>query len=258
VTSRLVQSEPLEYLGVKLTRITVAGLIEETRTALDRRQAVTASYYGFHTANLIAANPATEVTFSELDIVMADGIAVLWTSRFFGRPLDISNRINGDISGPFLCAEAVKAGWSIYLLGGAPGVASAAARRLEAAFPGLRIAGTHHGYLSSDEENDALVAAINRSSATIVLIGMGQPTQEEWIVANRKRVQAALLLGVGAYLDHLVRRVDCYPAWVYAARLNWAYRLVMEPRRLWKRYTVGVPRFCWRLGRTKLQRLRGK
>ena len=118
--------------------------------------------------------------------------------------------------------------------------------------------GTHHGYLSSEEENDAVIAEIKRSQATIVLVGMSQPLQEEWIVANRRRVRAAVVIAVGAYFDHLTRCADCYPAWVYTCRLNWAYRLMIEPRRLWKRYTIGVLQFCWRQGRRKLQMLRGR
>ena len=269
----------LSYLGIRLDRLTVPELIDEIKFCIIQQTKLMVSYYGFHTANIIQSSKNAENNFNSLDILTPDGIAVLWTSWLFASPLTVENRMNadsdssgraalgdstgawfevlsqvagkgvsvgegpGDIVGPFLYSEAIDQGWGIYLFGGVPGVALGAAIKLKSAFPGLRIVGTHHGYLNSQDEKQEVIKDINQSEAEIVLVGMGQPAQEEWIVANRNRVHAAVLVGVGGYFDHVIRRIDCYPLWVYQCRLNWIYRLMLEPKRLWRRYTIGLVRF---------------
>jgi N-acetylglucosaminyldiphosphoundecaprenol N-acetyl-beta-D-mannosaminyltransferase len=146
-----------------------------------------------------------------------------------------------------LYSEAIRQRWGIYCLGGASGTASSAAGKLTSAYPGLKIVGTHHGYFSSEEEQQEVIDDINQTKAVIVLVGMGQPRQEEWIVASKGRIRATILVAVGGYFEHVLKRVDCYPAWVYKWRLNWAYRLLREPKRLWKRYTLGILTFGMRV-----------
>ena len=244
-----MSTKTLDYLGVRLHRLTQNELISEVRASVVQKRQLTFSYYGFHTANIITSNRAAKELFDSLGILMPDGIAILYTTWLFGVPMATKNRGNGDIIAPYLFPEAVRQGWKIYLLGGAPGIASEAAEKLQLAFSGLQIVGTHHGYLSSEAMNQAVVNDINQSGATIVIVGMGQPLQEQWIVSRKARVHAPVLLAVGGFFDHLCRRVDCYPAWVYRSKLNWAYRLFTEPGRLWKRYTLGALRFgmhlCW-------------
>ena len=240
-------AETLDYLGVRLTRLTALEMIDEIKLREAQQRTLTVSCLCFHVVNIIRANKNIERFFRSLDVVTPGGIAILWTSWLFGRPLTRRNQLDIEALAPLLYTEAVGRGWGIYFLGGAPGIASVAADKLREAFPGLRVVGTHHGYLNSLEENQAVIDEINRSGATIVLVGMGQPLQEEWMVANKPRVRAAALIAVGAYFSHVIRHVHCYPAWVYKWRVHWLYRLLREPRRLWKRYTLGFLTFCMRI-----------
>lgn len=244
----------VDYLGVRLSKATVPDMIAMVASCVSQTRTLTVSYFGFHTANVIASNSELRATFDSLDLVVPDGIAILWTAWMFGLPLSVRNRMNGDILAGVLYEEGLKQGWSFYFLGSAPGVAAAAAERVKEAFPQIKIVGSHHGYLDPAKQG-AIVDEINRASATIVLVGMGQPYQEQWIATNRNRLRSALLLGVGGYFDHVIRRIDCYPALIYRFRLNWAYRLILEPKRLWKRYTVGLMLFVWRILRARLSRI---
>jgi N-acetylglucosaminyldiphosphoundecaprenol N-acetyl-beta-D-mannosaminyltransferase len=105
------------------------------------------------------------------------------------------------------------------------------------------------------EWSPQLVAEINASGADIVMVGMGVPIQEKWVAKYASQVTAPVLITVGGYFDHVLRRVDCYPAWVHRHKLNWLYRLVKEPRRLWRRYLLGGLEFGFLVARLKWQSL---
>lgn len=239
--------ETVDYMGIRLHKLTQGELISKLIESVAQNQKFTFSYYGFHTANITASSSIAAELFSSLDVLMPDGIAILYTTWLFGVSMTSENRGNGDIIAPYLFSEAILHDWKIYLLGGAPGVAAEAAEKLQVHFTNLQIVGTHHGHLNSEEIKRDVIKDINQSEATIVIVGMGQPIQEKWIVSNKDQVKAPVLFSVGGFFDHLCRRVDCYPPWVYKWKLNWAYRLFTEPRRLWKRYTFGVLYFGLRL-----------
>ena len=225
-------------------------------SCVEKQFQLTVSFYGFNTANIIGARKDNEDVFRSIGVLLADGIAIEWTSWLFGPRLDVNHRISGDLLCPFLFRRAIQYGWRTYLLGGSPGIADRAADILRKKYPGLIIVGTHHGYLDSEVEKQSVVDEVNRSRASIVLVGMGQPLQENWIVSYKECIHAPVIMAVGGYCDHLTRRIDCYPGWVYRWRLNWAYRLITEPRRLWKKYTFGIMEFCARVLLAKLKVLR--
>jgi N-acetylglucosaminyldiphosphoundecaprenol N-acetyl-beta-D-mannosaminyltransferase len=146
-----------------------------------------------------------------------------------------------------LASEAIRRGWSVYLLGGANGVADKAAEQLTKVLPDLTVAGTHHGHLVTLEQSRMVIKDINESGATVLLIGMGQPRQEEWVVANKQWLNPLVIWCCGGYLDKLTNRIDSYPQWVHRLYLYWLYRLVKEPRRLGRRYTIGMVKFSVRV-----------
>ena len=239
-------SESFEHLHTRITRTTVPDVLKVIGAAIAERRLTTLSYYGFHTANVLRKSAAARRAFEQLTMVFPDGIAILWSAPLFGRRLTIENRINGDVLGPSLFDRARRAGWRIFLLGGDHAIVEAAVARLAELFPGVCFAGFHHGY-ARGKEAEAVIDEIRRSSADIVLVGMGQPHQEHWIEENAKALGTSVVMGVGGYFDHLARRADCYPPVISRLRLNWAYRLWIEPRRLWKRYVFGFPLYLMHL-----------
>ena len=142
--------------------------------------------------------------------------------------------------------RAAVRGWRVFLLGGRPGVAELAGRRLCHRIPGLRLAGTHHGYF--DEADSAAIAAqIRASRASVVMVALGQPRQEQWLEHHLAATGAGVGLAVGGFFDFAAGTVRRAPAWMNRAGLEWTFRLAQEPRRLAGRYLVGTPVYLWRL-----------
>jgi N-acetylglucosaminyldiphosphoundecaprenol N-acetyl-beta-D-mannosaminyltransferase len=144
------------------------------------------------------------------------------------------------------CERAARTGTRMYLYGGRnQGALVQLALNLRRRYPGLKIVG---GYAPpfralTPEEEDAVVADINRSEADVVWVGIGQPKQEQWMARMRERLDAPVLVGVGAAFDFHAGLQPQAPDWMQAVGLEWAYRLAHEPRRLWKRYFRYNPRF---------------
>jgi len=130
--------------------------------------------------------------------------------------------------------------YRIYLLGGRPGVAERAAAALKRIAPQHDYVGTHDGYFS-EAHNAEVIADIRARAANLVLVALGNPQQEMWIADNIDKVGASLAIGVGALLDFLADTVPRAPMWVRRVRMEWLYRLALEPKRLWKRYIVFTP-----------------
>lgn len=170
------------------------------------------------------------------DVLLPDGIGVELAARMSGQRLTAN--LNGTDLVPALLEKAARMGKSVYLFGGTPGTADAAANRLVHSIPGLRVAGTRDGFGGAADAG-AAIADINDSDADIVLVAMGVPMQELWIDRHADQLNAPLTLAVGALFDFLAGKVVRAPKPVRRAKMEWAWRLAQEPRRLAKRYLAG-------------------
>jgi N-acetylglucosaminyldiphosphoundecaprenol N-acetyl-beta-D-mannosaminyltransferase len=159
------------------------------------------------------------------------------------------------------CDRAAKTGQRFYLYGGRnQGGLVQLALNLRKRHPGVRIVGGYsppHRPLTGEEE-DAIVDEINRSRADVVWVGIGVPKQEKWMAHMRPRLDAPVLVGVGAAFDFHAGLVPQAPFWIQEAGLEWAYRLAHEPRRLWRRYVRYNPRFLAAFGRQLAQHRRAE
>jgi N-acetylglucosaminyldiphosphoundecaprenol N-acetyl-beta-D-mannosaminyltransferase len=179
-------------------------------------------------------------TINNAALVVADGIGVVWATRFVGYPT--SERITGTdllVSMAKRCAEK---GYRLFLLGAAPGVAEQAAGRLQVLAPGLQIAGTYAGSAAHVEE-DAIIERIRTSNTDVLCVAYGAPAQELWIYRNLSRLPAAVAVGVGGAYDFLSGRQRRAPRSMQRIGLEWLYRLYREPWR-WKRM-LAIPRFMF-------------
>lgn len=165
---------------------------------------------------------------SSADMVLADGVGVVWAAGMLGRPLP--GRVAGADLAEALLAEGARRGWRFFLLGGKPGVAVAAQASVERRFPGVVVAGTAHGYFRPADE-EGVIYAVNDAGADIVLVGLGAPRQEKWIWRNRGRISAGVCIGVGGTLDVFAGAVKRAPPVFRKAGLEWFYRLVTQPWR---------------------------
>ena len=161
------------------------------------------------------------------DLVLPDGIGVVYAAKILGRPL--KGRCPGiDFAGK-LMEHMSRTGLRLYLLGAKPGVAEAAAARLEAKYPGLTICGTHDGYF---QEDAPVVEAIRAAEADVVFVCLGAPKQEYWMVKNGPATGARLMAGLGGSLDVFAGVVERAPESWQRLGLEWLYRLTKEPKRI--------------------------
>jgi alpha-1,3-mannosyltransferase len=177
-------------------------------------------------------------------IVFNDGVGVDIASRLlFGRPFP--ENLNGTDFIPHYLRQT-KNRYRIFLLGGMPDVAARAARRLSQIATRHTIVGSSHGYVPHEKVAE-VIDKIRQSHADILLVGMGNPAQEAWLNQYLKYTGCRLGFGVGGLFDFLAGVVPRAPAWIQTARLEWAYRLAQQPRRLWQRYLVEMPIFLLRV-----------
>jgi len=196
--------------------------------------------------NIAFVNPEYRAVLRAADRLVADGIGIHLACRLAGTAL--AENVNGTDLFPRLCERACAARLSIFLLGALPGVAEAAAAAMRVRFPELRIAGAQSGYFDEAGES-AAIAAINQSGADILLVAMGAPRQELWIARNRERLRPAVAIGVGGLFDFYSGRIARAPQWMREIGMEWTWRLMKEPRRMWRRYIIGNPLFLYRVWR---------
>jgi len=161
------------------------------------------------------------------DLSLPDGIGLVWASRLLGGPLGV--RVPGVefIEGCLdLCAANA---WAVFFLGGQPGVAAEAAERAVRRWPGLVVAGTHHGYFGREEE-PGLLEAIRDAKPRFLAVGMGHPRQELWLAANLPQLDGVLAIACGGSLDVLAGRVSRAPLFFRRTGLEWLYRVLSNPR----------------------------
>ena len=203
--------------------------------------------------------PEVKAALNGARLVTPDGMPVVWALRLFG-----ANEA-GRVYGPDLLLAfselSARKGYRQFYLGGAEGVAEALGQAMSDRFPGLQVAGIccpPFWEMSRDEESKMLAAA-NAAGADVIWIGLGSPKQDLWMARYRDRLNAPLLVGVGAAFDFLTGRVPHAPRWMQNSGLEWVFRLGAEPRRMWRRYLIYNPLFVWHLGKQWLlyRRARG-
>jgi N-acetylglucosaminyldiphosphoundecaprenol N-acetyl-beta-D-mannosaminyltransferase len=245
--------ERVNVLGVGVDPVTVAelharilGFVREGRHAL-------LLHANVHGLNLCYRDPELRSFFNAASLVFCDGAGVMLAACILGER--IPERITYADWMWQLAAFAEREGLSLFLLGARPGVAERAAARLEERHPDLKIVGAHHGYFDRTvgaPENEAVVAEINAARPDLLLVGLGMPLQERWLMQNWDRLDARVALTGGAVFDYVSGELKRGPRVLTDNGFEWLARLLIEPGRLWRRYVVGNPIF---LARVLVQRL---
>lgn len=177
-----------------------------------------------------------------------DGMPLVWVGRLQGHAE--MRRVYGPDLLMALCSVSVARGYRHFFFGGKPGVADRLAAKLTAKFPGLQVVGTYappFRSLTAAEEKE-LEARMAETRPDIFWVGLGLPKQERFMAEYCGRLDAKLMIGVGAAFDIHAGLVKEAPQWLKNAGLQWMHRLCQEPRRLWRRYAVCIPRFMWGIG----------
>ena len=241
------QSQPASayVLGVRVDRVSQLQALDriDQLIALFRASGNTLPCQQIVTVNtefVMAAQKNIEFrqTINKAALVVADGIGVVWATRFVGFPTP--ERITGTDTLVALAKRCVEKGYRLYLLGAAPGVAEQTGACLQSLAPGLQIAGTYAGTPALAEE-DAIIERIHAANTDVLCVAYGAPAQELWICRNLSRLPAAVAIGVGGAYDFLSGRQRRAPRAMQRIGLEWLYRLYREPWR-WKRM-LAIPHF---------------
>ena len=188
-------------------------------------------------------NPPLANVLRRAELVIADGMPLVWLSRLLGTPLP--ERVTGADMVPLIAERAAKEHVKLYFLGGAEKYTRMAADILTQRYPGLEIAGIDTPFVKLDAPDAAeldreICRKINESGASILLIGFGNPKQEIWVERNRANLNCGIAIGIGGTFNFIAGAVKRAPDWMRKSGTEWIFRIVQEPGRLWKRYGFGL------------------
>lgn len=230
------ENGPIWALGLPLVPLNRGRVIQTVDRLIQARRP---SY--FITANLnYAMLTSQNKDLREINLraafILADGMPLVWTAKWRGKPLP--ERVAGSDLIFDLCELAAERGYGVYLFGAGPGVAEQAAANLGSRYPSLRIVGVESPNLSdlSQLEHAALLDRVRSARPDLLFVALGQPKGERWIFANYRDLAVPVSVQVGASLDFVAGRVGRAPRVLQRLGLEWAYRLLLEPRRLCRRY----------------------
>ena len=238
--------EEIQLLGVNIDNIgkedIIAFIIE---TIKSHKKAIIANV-NLHALNISFTHPWFRDFLNESQITFCDGFGIHLASRLTGQKIDF--RFTPPDWIDELCSGLAQNKWGLFLLGGRQGVAESATAQLRQTHPGLEIT-AHHGYFDKQgPENEAVINLIDRSNAKILLVGMGMPLQEKWIQENfNKLSEVQICMPVGALFSFIAKTTPRGPRFLTDHGFEWLTRLIIEPRRLWSRYLIGIPQVLFRI-----------
>jgi N-acetylglucosaminyldiphosphoundecaprenol N-acetyl-beta-D-mannosaminyltransferase len=239
--------EKVFLLGVMIDVLSLDQLLIEMRSYILDGRKIIASYVNIHSLNIAYSLPWFKLFLNQSQLKFCDGVGVKFAARLTGQRL--YDRFTPPDFMDLICELAIKNDWRIFFLGAKPGVAKRAADRLVDRHPGLQV-GTHHGFFDKavdSRENQTVIKEINSLHPQILVIGLGMPLQEKWILDNINDLDIRVAFPAGALFDYLADELPRAPRWMTDNGLEWLGRLAIEPRRLWRRYLIGNPLFFWRV-----------
>lgn len=204
------------------------------------------------TINDIVRNEEFRYTINNADLVHIDGMSVVWALRSFG--YTVPERVATPDLADDILAMADRQRLSIFLFGAKESTLSLCQQNIEKKFPNLIISGSRNGYYKPEEEKE-IFDLINKARPDILLLGMSSPKKELFFESYRHKLEARYILGVGGYFDIMSGLIRRAPRWMQDTGLEWLFRLMQEPRRLWKRYLIGIHQFFWLVTEEKFRRI---
>lgn len=246
------QDTAVRLFGVSIRAESIDRAVGAIDEAIASRQTVLHSVINAGKVSKMASDPAFLALMRQFDMLHADGASIVLAGRVLGRPLP--ERVAGIDLMQRLVALSAERGYRPYFLGAKPEVLAACVARLVQQHPRLVPAGSHHGYWKEADplEEAEVVRAIRDSGADLLFVAMPTPRKERFLIRQRDQLGVPFAMGVGGSFDviaGLVRRAP--PLWQRVG-MEWAYRLVQEPRRMWKRYLVTNSHFLWLLAKAWL------
>jgi N-acetylglucosaminyldiphosphoundecaprenol N-acetyl-beta-D-mannosaminyltransferase len=237
----------VQIAGVPIANLTMSEAVEQIAARAESGDGpATVFFVNAHCVNVAAEQPPYAAVLNESWMNLADGIGMRLGARMVGQ--NIRENVNGTDLFPRLCEAAARDGLSVYFLGARPGVVDQVVAWAKAAYPALRVAGSRHGYFPKDQSLE-VARDIRQSGAAILFVAMGVPSQEIWLAQFVQASGVSVALGVGGLFDFYSGRIPRAPLWMREVGLEWLYRFLQEPSRLFRRYFIGNLVFLYRVFR---------
>lgn len=225
-------------LGIPVQAITGQDLVSIISEAVDHHARYVIANHNMHSLYLWHHDAKMRELYAQADFTHIDGMALVALSRLLGGRLKREHRTTYVDFWPLLSTNAIPQEWRIYCLGSKPEIAEYGAARLREQYPGLQLR-VHHGYFDPQgADNEAILEDIRAYAPDVLMVGMGMPRQERWILDNLQHIEARTIFCVGCLMDYVAGRVPTCPRWLARIGFEWFYRLLSEPARLWHRYLV--------------------
>lgn len=238
-----------KVLGVRIHALQIPETVAQVEAWIRERSPERfVSFSGMHGVSESLNDPSIRQVLNAADLVVPDGMSLVWVGRHRGQARRLQRRVYGpEFMETFIRETGSR--YRHYFYGGAPGVADRLAERMHREC-GIQVAGTYcppFRPLTEAEEAD-LEAKVRASAPDLLWVGLSTPKQERWMYAHRGRLGVPVLLGVGAAFDFHTGSVVQAPSWMQENGLEWFFRLVVDYKRLWRRYLIGGSRFVWNAG----------
>jgi N-acetylglucosaminyldiphosphoundecaprenol N-acetyl-beta-D-mannosaminyltransferase len=229
----------IEFMGVRLTPMDVGGLLAVLDETTAQPGTRIVANHNLHSITLLHRDPKMHRFYELAEWCFIDGMGVIALARLFGHRVSRAERITAvDWLRPLLRHCSIR-GYRVFFLGSRPGVAAKAARILQDEIPGLQVEVAHgHFDVNCPTENEAVLTALRRFRPHVLIVGMGMPRQEHWIVDHLAEIDVCAVLNQGGFLDYVAGTMFTPPRWMGRVGLEWLGRLIAEPTRLAGRYLV--------------------
>jgi N-acetylglucosaminyldiphosphoundecaprenol N-acetyl-beta-D-mannosaminyltransferase len=238
--SALPVSSRYHFLDISVDALTRPDLDATVTSAIDAGKKLLIGNHNLHSLYLFHQSALMRSFYAAADRVHIDGISIVWLAKLFGVPLSRRHRTGYMDWLPTMMSTARARGWRVFYLGSKPGVLEKGLSRLREQWPGLQIEG-RDGYFDKSVHslgNLDVLTEIAQYQPDLLLVGMGMPVQEEWIVENLAHLPISTVVACGGLMDYVAGAVATPPRWLGPLGLEWAFRLSAEPRRLSHRYLV--------------------
>lgn len=252
---RTMAPERYPFLNTYVNALTMDQTIAFAEEMIHRRIPTQHVVINALKVNLMLEDTELQRIVNSCPLINADGMSTVWGARFLGVP--VRERVAGVDLFIKLVERAAQTGYKIYLFGAKEEVVKKTKEVLEERYPGLQIVGYRNGYFTEEDEPD-IVDDMAKSGADIMFVGFSSPKKEYWINRNLQMVNVPFVMGVGGSFDWVAGVTKRAPEWVEKCGLAWFFRLIQEPKRMWRRYLIGNPKYVMLVLKEKLKIMRGK
>ncbi len=246
-----ITPDQLDILRIPIHNLSMSDALDALVEIAGGDQTRQVAFVNADCANIAYRDSDYLAILQECALVLADGIGMKLAGQMLHKP--IRQNVNGTDLFPLLCELLSGTSQGIFLLGGKPGIAEGVAEWVREHNPGVTVSGYHDGFFTPEEEPD-VIAEIAASGAAVLLVAFGVPRQEKWLAEHLAQTNARLGMGVGGLFDFYSGRIPRAPLWMREIGLEWVYRFLQEPGRLWRRYFIGNAVFLWRVRRERRAR----